>query len=196
MPSPVGHGLSHAPGFESAEQQQELLPQAARPRTRAAAWVSYKVRLHPGRPPPCRPRSTCTRTTGSSCPRSRRTTSLRHLVAEQLVDRPSEEEVELENERMAAPGAWKADADTSGATSPPPSSWVRHAGIGNWRISDAGIRSRSAADGDPVDIISTQFTLCLQPRAPDFIYFSNPFHVGISHNTAYTTSFLNYGGQA
>ena len=63
-------------------------------------------------------------------------------------------------------------------------------------ISDARIRSRSAADGDPVDIISTQFTLCLQPRAPDFIYFSNPFHVGISHNTAYTTSFLNYGGQA
>ena len=40
-------------------------------------------------------------------------------------------------ERMAAPGAWKADADTSGATSPPPSSWVRHAGIGNWIISDA-----------------------------------------------------------
>ena len=34
-------------------------------------------------------------------------------------------------ERMAAPGAWKADADTSGATSPPPSSWVGHAGIGN-----------------------------------------------------------------
>ena len=73
----------------------------------------------------------CTRATGSSRPRSRRTASLRHLVAEQLVDRPSEEEDALETERMAAPGAWKADADTSGATSPPPSSWVGHAGIGN-----------------------------------------------------------------
>ena len=71
--------------------------------------------------------------------------------------------------------------------------WLRE--LDNQRC-DAGIRLSSAADGDPVDIISTQFTLCLQPRAPDFIYFSNPFHVGISHNTAYTTSFLNYGGQA
>ena len=91
------------------------------------------------------------------------TPSLRHLVAEQLVDRPSEEEDALETERMAAPGAWKADADTSGATSPPPSSWVGHAGFGNWIISDAGIRSglSSAADGDQVDI-STQFSLCLR----------------------------------
>ena len=172
MPSPVGHGLSHAPGFESAEQQQELLPQAARPRTRAAAWVSYKVRLHPGRPPPCRPRSTCTRTTKSSCPRSRRTTSLRHLVAEQLVDRPSEEEVELENERMAAPGAWKADADTSGATSPPPSSWVCHAGSGELIKTGCGnpiwslICCRRRSDR------SIQFTLCLQPYASE-LYFSN-----------------------
>ena len=83
-------------------------------------------------------------------------------------------------ERMAAPGAWKADADTSGATSPPPSSWVGHAGIGNCVNQRSAMRESdlvlsglsSAADGDPVDI-STQFTLCLQPRAPDFIYFSN-----------------------
>ena len=107
-----------------------------------------------------------------TCPRSRRTTSLRHLVAEQLVDRPSEEEVELENERMAAPGAWKADADTSGATSPPPSSWVCHAGSGELIKTGCGnpiwslICCRRRSDR------SIQFTLCLQPYASE-LYFSN-----------------------
>ena len=172
LPCPCGAWLEPRPGVLSAGQQPELLPQAARPRTRAAAWVSYKVGLHRGRPPPCRPRTTCTRATGSSRPQSRRTASVRHLVAEQLVDRPSEEEVELENERMAAPGAWKADAHTSGATSPPPSSWVCHAGSGELIKTGCGnpiwslICCRRRSDR------SIQFTLCLQPYASE-LYFSN-----------------------